>query len=601
MATKTSPQKPVYHKGTPKDKTCFRRVNEFRAKVIQFFACPTPGLKNTIPLLGGRTVIELLGVIVVMALPIALAGAGGAIDAANVSGLICILLALRFNYALKLLNLSFERALFWHKIMAIVFLVTMIIHAASKGANTTGLIIVCSAGIMSLAYLSKPYFFEVFYYIHLSLLVVCCAACFVHGARLVFYGLLVWIADLVLRYGIFARRITARAFVLPGNVVRLEFPRAFSYEAGQYCFLRIYDVNPFEFHPFSLSSSPYDDTTTIHIRALGDWTAKLLKYVEEKESFKGAGAEINLLCEGPFGMGMIDWENNDEYEVFLLVSGGVGITPMQSIFTQLIHEQQNFGRRVRKAVFVWSAKDLSMVHAFNDAEQGNYTHRISHIGAPAGKAQLPSTVAAGDLVEEIAPKGSSKGTTTPPRKNSISLENMPRNFQPMMADIPEVFYEVDLSTGKRRGPPSHFVNPVTDENGDAEAQQMEAFNKNHRNDSMSDTLYSIASHLVFLPRFHITSLKSKADIYTSALEASASSGIETENATRQFILKPGRPNLTEIFSELRTMCEKEGIRKVAVMVCGPQPMVNDVHDLCRQSRLQCGSVQFDCHKEVFDF
>ena len=51
----------------------------------------------------------------------------------------------------------------------------------------------------------------------------------------------------------------------------------FKYRGGQYIFLCIPDVAKLEWHPFSLSSAPYEDDVTVHIRVLGDWTEKLYK------------------------------------------------------------------------------------------------------------------------------------------------------------------------------------------------------------------------------------------------------------------------------------------------------------------------------------
>jgi hypothetical protein len=65
----------------------------------------------------------------------------------------------------------------------------------------------------------------------------------------------------------------------------------------------------------------------------------------------------------------------------------------------------------------------------------------------------------------------------------------------------------------------------------------------------------------------------------------------------------GRPNIPDIFKRITDLCVAEGLRRVAVCVCGPVSMINEVDDLCRQSKLspERTTVRFDCHKEVFDF
>ena len=61
--------------------------------------------------------------------------------------------------------------------------------------------------------------------------------------------------------------------LLNGNVIRMEFDKKwFKYKAGQYVFICIPAISFTEFHPFSISSSPFnDESVVIHIRVLGDW------------------------------------------------------------------------------------------------------------------------------------------------------------------------------------------------------------------------------------------------------------------------------------------------------------------------------------------
>ena len=57
--------------------------------------------------------------------------------------------------------------------------------------------------------------------------------------------------------------------------------------------------------------------------------------------------------EGPCGEPKIDVEGGD-YAHFLLISGGIGITPLQSVANQLLDEKRR-GRKVRVSVFgAWS-------------------------------------------------------------------------------------------------------------------------------------------------------------------------------------------------------------------------------------------------------
>ena len=60
---------------------------------------------------------------------------------------------------------------------------------------------------------------------------------------------------------------------------------------------------------------------SIHIRVLGNWTSKL-------EEIATGAAKLSVWMEGPYGEPGLDLESS-RYQCFLLVSGGIGITPMQ--------------------------------------------------------------------------------------------------------------------------------------------------------------------------------------------------------------------------------------------------------------------------------
>jgi NAD(P)H-flavin reductase len=63
---------------------------------------------------------------------------------------------------------------------------------------------------------------------------------------------------------------------------------------------------------------------TLHIRGIGEWSAKLVKLAENQE-------EVDIMVEGPYGQLRVDIDNEDRYKVVLLVSGGIGVTHCQSV------------------------------------------------------------------------------------------------------------------------------------------------------------------------------------------------------------------------------------------------------------------------------
>ena len=61
----------------------------------------------------------------------------------------------------------------------------------------------------------------------------------------------------------------------------LTRPKRFNYQPGDYIFLNIPSIAKYEWHPFTLSSSPEQDFIGLHIRAVGTWTNKLYEFVDQ--------------------------------------------------------------------------------------------------------------------------------------------------------------------------------------------------------------------------------------------------------------------------------------------------------------------------------
>ncbi|KAK9055567.1 hypothetical protein SSX86_026651 [Deinandra increscens subsp. villosa] len=140
---------------------------------------------------------------------------------------------------------------------------------------------------------------------------------------------------------------------LPGNVfsIMMSKPNGFKYRSGQYIFLQCPSISPFEWHPFSLTSSPGDDYLSVHIRTVGDWTQELKQVLTNENGssctigrakFKKLG-EVDskglpkLRLDGPYGAPAQDYRN---YDVLLLVGLGIGATPFISILRDLLNNNR---------------------------------------------------------------------------------------------------------------------------------------------------------------------------------------------------------------------------------------------------------------------
>lgn len=71
---------------------------------------------------------------------------------------------------------------------------------------------------------------------------------------------------------------------LSADVTHLEFkrPRGFVYRSGQWVRIACLMLGTDEYHPFTLTSAPHEETLSLHIRAVGPWTSQLRElYTEE--------------------------------------------------------------------------------------------------------------------------------------------------------------------------------------------------------------------------------------------------------------------------------------------------------------------------------
>eukprot|EP00475_Leptophrys_vorax_P013298 TRINITY_DN1967_c0_g1_i1.p1 TRINITY_DN1967_c0_g1~~TRINITY_DN1967_c0_g1_i1.p1 ORF type:complete len:1315 (+),score=276.51 TRINITY_DN1967_c0_g1_i1:28-3945(+) len=156
--------------------------------------------------------------------------------------------------------------------------------------------------------------------------------------------------------------VKAQVKLLPGNVAKIIFPKhcLAHYEIGQYVFLNFPQIDFFEWHPFTLASGPGEKTNEVDIKALGNFTRKVLALAEVK------GGTLWVRQDGPYG----HWPfNYARYPNVMALSGGVGVTPCIALLRHIYHINRpnaTLDSIVQNVFFVWSCKSEEEIGWFRD-------------------------------------------------------------------------------------------------------------------------------------------------------------------------------------------------------------------------------------------
>ncbi|KAH0444323.1 NADPH oxidase [Colletotrichum camelliae] len=180
-----------------------------------------------------------------------------------------------------------------------------------------------------------------------------------------------------------ARRLTKITRVVrhPYDVVELQFNKpSFKYKAGQWLFLQVPSISNYQWHPFTITSCPFDPYVSVHVRQVGDFTralgdavgaggaqAKLYDGVDPMGMYEVAlqnGQQMpDLRIDGPYGAPAEDVFEN---EIAVLIGTGIGVTPWASILKNIYHLRNgpNPPTRLRRVEFIWVCKDTGSFEWF---------------------------------------------------------------------------------------------------------------------------------------------------------------------------------------------------------------------------------------------
>ena len=188
------------------------------------------------------------------------------------------------------------------------------------------------------------------------------------------------------------------------DAMEIQFRKpSMNYKAGQWLFLQVPEVSHTQWHPFTITSCPFDPYISVHIRQVGDFTRSLgdalgrgpaqardLEGLDPMGMYEVAlqnGQMMpSLRIDGPYGAPAEDVFEN---EIAVLIGTGIGVTPWASILKNIWHLRSgpNPPQRLRRVEFIWVCKDTSSFEWFQ-ALLSSLEAQSSSAAASQGSAEF---------------------------------------------------------------------------------------------------------------------------------------------------------------------------------------------------------------------
>jgi len=167
----------------------------------------------------------------------------------------------------------------------------------------------------------------------------------------------------------------------PYDAMEIQFRKpSMKYKAGQWLFLNVPSVSREQWHPFTITSCPFDPYISVHVRQVGDFTralgdalgagpaqAKFYEDIDQNGMYEVAlqnGQKMpTLRIDGPYGAPAEDVFDN---EIAVLIGTGIGVTPWAAILKNIWHLRNgpNPPTRLRRVEFIWVCRDTTSFEWF---------------------------------------------------------------------------------------------------------------------------------------------------------------------------------------------------------------------------------------------
>ena len=191
----------------------------------------------------------------------------------------------------------------------------------------------------------------------------------------------------VVKLGFRVAQVETEKFIPQLKGEKRAFFGPLRHKMGQYCFVNMPKISPVEWHPFTISSGPYQNESTIHVRSMGinEFSGKLCELARQYRRNNNNNnndndgiapiGDLEVHIDGPYGKPF----NYCGYDRIVLVAGGIGVTPCHSIISGMmalvkeqVYSNKTFNTEInnnKKFPFVhliWIVRDPAMFDVFKD-------------------------------------------------------------------------------------------------------------------------------------------------------------------------------------------------------------------------------------------
>ncbi|XP_002989049.2 ferric reduction oxidase 6 [Selaginella moellendorffii] len=450
-------------------------------------------------------------------------------------------------------------------------------------------------------------FFELFFYTH-QLYVVFFVFMAFHIGDLSFCismaGFFLFMLDRFLRFCQSRRSVDLLVSrVLPcGTIeVALSKPQDLNYNALSFIFLSFPKISFLQWHPFSVSSSPYDarDNMSFLIKPLGSWTGELQKLIKESTNKRNACPVLGV--EGPYGH---ESDYYLKYEALVLVAGGIGVSPFIAILRDILHRyNMNHGNLPKEVTLIWAVKYSKELGIINLVQP--------EFIFPDYASRLKLTIQA-FVTREIQPD-IEEATPLPEHILSFAKKPDSKPVSTLVGTYSNLWMGVYIAVSTagffltQTIMEKFFLGPMTvpTEGGSSGGSVSWTVRAAALLLSMTCGVVVVGGLAIALWDWIERSRKGRKSGCQESIIGATGAGdkVGVAGCQQHSLVGPwntvygNRPELKEIFAGFTK--KWSGIN-VGVLVCGPSTLQTSVAEECRANNLKFGSVAFHYHSVSFD-